>query len=129
MKTEIKKLWVDALKSGEYKQATGCLKNTKGYCCLGVLTDLYHKETGIGFWREMNGQSFFYPHAIAGSEATRLPFSVCEWAGIDPSNQGRYGALPTSVSSPTGFSCNSLADLNDHDTPFEQIADVIEKQL
>lgn len=36
---KIKKLWLDALESGEYKQTTETLydPDTKGFCCLGVL--------------------------------------------------------------------------------------------
>ena len=36
---EIKRKWVAALESGEYKQAEGVLYDpfTKGFCCLGVL--------------------------------------------------------------------------------------------
>lgn len=29
--------WIDALRSGEYKQGKGTLQNKLGYCCLGVL--------------------------------------------------------------------------------------------
>jgi len=49
MNEQIKELWVKALQSGEYKQSIGKLctiksDGTKGYCCLGVLTDLFMKE-------------------------------------------------------------------------------------
>lgn len=30
------KQWVELLRSGSYKQDRGCLKTSKGYCCLGV---------------------------------------------------------------------------------------------
>lgn len=33
---EFKEKWVAALRSGEYKQGTGYLKNGNCYCCLGV---------------------------------------------------------------------------------------------
>lgn len=32
-----KKKWVDALRSGRYKQGKQTLKSSNGYCCLGVL--------------------------------------------------------------------------------------------
>lgn len=32
--------WVEALRGGEYKQIVGSLKQSGGYCCLGVLCDL-----------------------------------------------------------------------------------------
>lgn len=31
-----RKIWIDALKSGEYKQCKNQLHNGEGYCCLGV---------------------------------------------------------------------------------------------
>ena len=29
--------WIDALNSGDYPQASGCLRDSSGFCCLGVL--------------------------------------------------------------------------------------------
>ena len=40
LKPEIKKLWVDALRSGEWVQTTKHLECEGAYCCLGVLTKL-----------------------------------------------------------------------------------------
>lgn len=44
MKPEIKEKWLEALRSGNYKQGTGKLrqveKNGDTYCCLGVLCDV-----------------------------------------------------------------------------------------
>ena len=38
--------WVDALKSGEYKQGQSRLRNIENkYCCLGVACDIYEKQT------------------------------------------------------------------------------------
>lgn len=36
----IKDAWVEALRSGEYVQTEGFLKNEQGYCCLGVLREV-----------------------------------------------------------------------------------------
>lgn len=48
MNKEVKERWLEALRSGKYKQGTGKLKcQTKGelqYCCLGVLQELLHPE-------------------------------------------------------------------------------------
>jgi len=33
--------WVDALRSGEYKQTTGSLHDADGYCCLGVACKVF----------------------------------------------------------------------------------------
>lgn len=40
MKAVWKKRWLKALRSGEYKQGVGYLKNGDEFCCLGVLCDL-----------------------------------------------------------------------------------------
>lgn len=35
------KIWIDALRSGEYKQTGGRLQDAQGYCCLGVACDIF----------------------------------------------------------------------------------------
>jgi hypothetical protein len=37
LRSKIKKAWIKALRSGEYKQCQHTLKKDGGYCCLGVL--------------------------------------------------------------------------------------------
>lgn len=39
LKSKIKKAWIKALRSGEYKQCRNKLKDGESYCCLGVLND------------------------------------------------------------------------------------------
>jgi len=48
MNPEIKAKWVAALRSGEYRQTDrGVLNDGEGgWCCLGVLCDLYAKDVG-----------------------------------------------------------------------------------
>jgi hypothetical protein len=41
MKAELKKKWVEALRSGKYKQNRDSLRYEDGFCCLGVLCDVY----------------------------------------------------------------------------------------
>ena len=56
MNPRIKAEWLDALRSGEYKQANGALHEidpatgAASFCCLGVLCDLHRKETKWGEW-------------------------------------------------------------------------------
>jgi hypothetical protein len=41
MNQEIKKKWIEALRSGDYKQGRGWLRDHDGnYCCLGVLMEV-----------------------------------------------------------------------------------------
>ena len=42
MKREVKDKWIAALRSGKYKQGTGCLRDidSNAFCCMGVLCDI-----------------------------------------------------------------------------------------
>ena len=70
------KKWVQALRSGKYKQAHGTLGKEDGSrCCLGVLCDL---AVEAGVIKTFNLYS------------TCLPEEVTMWAGLS-SDQGAYG--------------------------------------
>lgn len=124
MNKAIKERWVSALRSGEYKKGKGRLRSTNnGYCCLGVLTELYLKEhpKSKGKWRNTgNGFSSF-----GRDDVTPVP--VMRWAGLRDSNP------MVAVSDDTSL---SLAELNDGDgykmkraRSFREIADTIEAKL
>jgi len=55
LKPEVKKLWTDALVSGEFEQGQGRLCNevegVRSFCCYGVLCELYRRATGDGEWK------------------------------------------------------------------------------
>lgn len=76
MNVEIKEKWLNALKSGEYEKRTGYLRKDNQFCCLGVLCDLYNKETGKGKWRKNN----FYLRL--DNSSVILPTEVYQWAGL-----------------------------------------------
>jgi hypothetical protein len=44
MDAELKRKWVEALRSGKYEQASGKLRVGNKFCCLGVLCDLVDPE-------------------------------------------------------------------------------------
>lgn len=128
MKKEIKEKWVKALRSGKYKQAT-CSLHVKGggYCCLGVLTDLYLKDKGIsdGWSKDVDGKSCLVKLSKKGwyQLESYLPKKVYDWAGIEGVNR------PDPV-----VDGNSLSVLNDGNSEtkkrtFKQIATLIEKHL
>lgn len=75
MNKEVKAKWVAALRSGEYQQAKGMLRTDVGFCCLGVLCDLYSKDYG-GSWKLYMFQG----------EMEVLPPTVQKWAGLDKPN-------------------------------------------
>lgn len=111
MNQEIKKLWIDGLRSGKYRQGQGALKTPYGeYCCLGVLCDIYREVTGFGEWVDGAYQSFNESNSIS------LSPDVVKWAGLKESN-------PI-------FGGHDAIGLNDKEQyTFEQIANEIEKYL
>jgi hypothetical protein len=125
MNKKVKKLWVDALTSGEYKQTKGTLKDETGFCCLGVLCDIYTKETKNGVWREECGLMTF--DIIHEATNTLLecgegvpPNVVVNWAGLDDDNPTVKGVGKTE---------QSLAEWNDGGKTFEEMAEIINKHL
>lgn len=110
MNKRIKKLWIKALRSGEYRQAKGALRKGRSanvrYCCPGVLEHFRTRETGDTFTR---GKC---PNQGLLSKKTT------EWAGlnsIDPTLMPLRHKI--------------AADLNDAGKSFNYIADRIEKYL
>lgn len=52
--------WADALESGKYPQSLHNLQTRDGFCCLGVLSDLYCQDTGDQWddgWLASNGSA------------------------------------------------------------------------
>ncbi len=55
MNKAIKKKWIDALRSGQYRQTRDKLKSRNGgFCCLGVLCDIQDAT-----WRWKEGDLYF----------------------------------------------------------------------
>ena len=113
MNPKIKAQWLVALRSGDYQQGKSLLhyqvlhyedRYEDRFCCLGVLCDLYAKDTG-NTW-ESNG-SVCNMHR----SDQLIPPQVQEWAGLKHSN-------------PMG-----LAGRNDNGATFEEIAELIEENL
>lgn len=126
MRYEVMKMWTDALRSGKYKKGRSRLcvvkkNNSKKYCCLGVLCDLYnhYNEIKINVGDDpLNSAG----HCIRFDGASAmLPSSVVSWAGMK---------------SDGGFFQNSsggtqaLYAINDcpvKKPSFKRMADIIEK--
>jgi len=127
MNEAIKTKWVAALRSGEYAQTTEVLRNGNGYCCLGVLCDLYSRDTGVE-WYVPNDYDDCTMHGHDGT----LPMEVRLWAQI-PHDVGAYVAVSKSYDEGEDTIVDhslSLTELNDSwEYNFHQIADVIEQQL
>lgn len=114
---------VTALRSGEYTQTSGRLKNGRCFCVWGVLCDLAAKE-GVGMW---DGDEFLTTGRgfLAASHA---PQEVREWAGALDNQIELTPAEKLYVESirKCRFSEDSLSGLNDDGVPFPILADIIE---
>lgn len=121
---DVKALWVDALRSGEYFQAIGKLRRDQGdlicHCALGVLADLAIKTGGVGEWRREDGyDSWVHEVETADEYGTYWmpmysvpPTQVLEWAGTT------YEAV------------EGVITLNDAEgKSFNEIADYVEENL
>ena len=129
MKPEVKDQWVKALRSEEYEQGHGYLRDSNDrYCCLGVLCDLAVKagvisEPELASTEGGEGESYsFGPDR--NHDILYLPDVVRDWAGLATHNP-TYGPDPDAdmVDAPT------LAGANDDGVPFDQIAELIEAHL
>lgn len=119
MDPELKRKWVEALRSGRYQQAHGELRSEEGgYCCLAVL-----HETAGGHW-------------VLGTDGVWMPAETkvrhedLTYVGVhlstafyDAIGLGERAALLAEMNDGTsGFFKNGPA-------PFSQIADYIEQEL
>jgi hypothetical protein len=121
MNPEVKARWVAALRSGEYKQGAGQLRTAQqAFCCLGVLCDLYAKESELESWDSFE----------LGREGGDLPADeVCVWAGFPTDEDGRYRSKQYDPQVLIGGVAKPLSSHNDNGATFAQIAQAIEEQL
>jgi len=120
MNPRVKKLWLKALRSGKYKRATKRLKADAGYCCLGVLCDLYIKSKD-GKTNKAKWDNDIFKSCAINREDAFLPQEVQKWAGL--------GSFCPVLSN--GI---SLCHINDFECEnkrkgFKWVADLIEKGL
>lgn len=113
MNKQVKALWLKALRSGEYAQGRERLLTEEengehSFCCLGVLCDLYSRETGYQWEKRShswNGNvSFKYCDTMPPSE-------VDSWSGLD------------------SYAEDHLASMNDGGKSFKVIANWISRNL
>lgn len=121
MDPDLKRRWVEALRSGEYEQTTAALvrlpleganshPEKDSFCCLGVLCEV------AGLERSDSGRSFRLPEeARMGGMSELIDSTLGAWrqiVGIDETHQ------------------NDLMELNDVGRrSFAQIADYVERNL
>lgn len=133
MKREIKFRWVEALRSGKYRQGRNYLHDREGnFCCLGVLCDLAVQEGVISkpylnvhpgnvqspkIWHSAAeiGHFVFYYGEEGKSHSGVLPTLIMAWAGLDEDDPR--------------INNTRLSVFNDRGHSFEEIALLIEKHI
>lgn len=151
------KKWVDALRSGDYKQASGTLRRigydgdnvvVKGMCCLGVACDV----SGLGEWKSKAEEGITskaddttsnYVIPTCSASDAYLPSLVKDWLFGDEVDKVDRDPMLTVTAEEIeknqiglrhryGDDNNRVkaAILNDnYDYTFEQIADVVERNF
>lgn len=100
-----RKKWVKALRSGEYRQATGRLFDGGGYCCLGVLCVIAGMEPDEG------PDDYYFDDELAFA-----PPQAMQFVGLVNKTGSQNDVLQRA----------SLIGQNDSGADFGEIADIIE---
>jgi len=122
MNPEVKAKWLEALRSGEYNQTKRTLRDSHGYCCLGVLCEVYKEEHPEAEWvrddiSTKNGEMLFKSGEYSRKGVPTQ--QVLDWANLTDANpEVKYNNADISV-----------AELNDNGKSFLEIADIIEEHL
>lgn len=107
MNKEIKAMWVNALRSGLYKQGTGALCKNGKHCCLGVLCQISNlKSKPVSQLETCTSLSFQYDYS---ESAWRLPHLFREKIGLSEKIHDK------------------LMGMNDDGKSFKQIAAYIQR--
>ncbi len=108
MNLEIKKLWVDALRSGEYKQGFGFLEQGGKWCCYGVLCELAYRD-GVGTKQASNRSVRAETCTLYDGYSAFPSDSVLDWAGIEDRRNTHLLSAMNDTASDAGNEPTSLA--------------------
>lgn len=132
MDSGFKQMWVRALRSGKYEQATGALRREVGFCCLGVLCDVYDSDK----WREpipredledgSDDEDFKWSYA---DECNNYMYDITEVLPVHITRIAGLAAQNPEVPYGIDGEMTSLASINDNGATFSEIADLIETHL
>lgn len=122
LKPDINRMWVAALREGEYPQTTGGLRDKDGFDVLGVLCDL-HSRHGGAEWSEQANPNDPDSYMVYLRQSASLPFAVIEWAfeDFDPNSTNTKWTLTCSE--------EKISMMNDTGSTFKELADEIEREL
>lgn len=135
MNPQVKEKWIDALLSGKYEQGSEKLRGANGYCCLGVLCDLYaqeqNKEWDFKGYSENSEEQNTHPmdYWVFDGESEFLPDSVREWAGMTFKNPQVRVDVTDSDCEDEWFYHDEIANLNDTGYSFKELSNLIEQQF
>lgn len=107
---DLRQAWVEALESGKFSQTQDALRENGGYCCLGVLCEVYKALTGEGEWvRDADESNQYHDYFVvdANRDWSTLPDPIAEAVGLNLDVQ------------------RELAGANDTKVSFQQIASII----
>jgi hypothetical protein len=108
MNKRIKRIWLEALRSDEYKQGLARLcRHGEKFCCLGVLGDI----AVDGYWKQNERGGSWYLTKGKETMVSFLSINVMKELG-----------LPENIS-------DKLVSMNDAGVSFKDIADYIETHL
>lgn len=113
LKEEPKKLWLEALRSGEYEQGQNVLEKAGKHCCMGVLCRVAMKNGVLVNTHIKDGDKTVFDHSDQFPSKSVWNWALEEEDGSD---------LPVNME-------QTLAKMNDSgDYDFKEIADFIEKE-
>ena len=104
--------WIEALESGDYEQTTKVLHDEKGFCCLGVATDIYQKDHDLEWKKTEFG--YYCDRSLKGRGGEVLPEKVQLYIGAKSCNE---------------FRDKCLSQMNDNGASFTEIAQVLREEL
>lgn len=123
--SDIQKKWVEALRSGEYRQGEGYLQDHEGkFCCLGVACEIFSLEYH-------HSDSFLPSEAIprlklrdeAGDIFSSLAVEELEKYLVTEEDKRIYRNACED-----GYAYTDLAQINDNGYSFKMIANIIENE-
>lgn len=127
-----RRMWLAALRSGDYKQTTMTLRDEDGFCCLGVACDVYLNSGDAPKSAKWLKTNEFQPKK-SDIKTGVLPETVKDWLGLKDEAGEFY--VRTKKADWTTFSIDgkkytqeSLAEINDNGKTFKQIAKIIENE-
>jgi hypothetical protein len=119
MNQQVKKMWVNALRSGEFVRGEGQMKLGDEYCPLGVLCELHRRNAGSNLqWVRDERHPMSEIYMYDGNTGV-LPDVVTRWAGLGCDNNPFLDDNSYTV---------SMWNDSFH-RKFEDIADAIEERL